>query len=346
MSSDLYVSVLVPLYNKEFYVEEALDSLINQTLDKSKFEIIIRDNCSTDNSYKIAKKYKEKYPDLIKLYQNEKNVGANENGNKIFNDGTGKYLAYLDADDYFDSDYLEKLLNKALSIKGGYDYIKCNQKEFVDGTSKVTLGKIGASKYSTHGFHSSLIKRTLWQGNNIRLDPKGSDVDPLPVYFSIGFYSKTHYTFKNYYGYNFRIQPSGSSQKNFNNNFDNIRDRLKRSMKYYHSFSKEHKGMFFEYLSIRSIMSFYWFMPKLHQSLGQHYSDKDLEILWNDMQTYFKNNFKKRNLNPCLLFMPASPSTKLQILMSGYYNLVVRFNLFSLYKFFVRQKTSVINLSN
>src|SRR5699024_6015694 len=92
------VSVIVPVYNSELYLKDCLDSLVNQTLKD--LEIIIVDDASTDKSLKIIMEYKNKYPNIIKVFQNEQNKGQGASRNVGLSLATGEYIGFLDSDDY------------------------------------------------------------------------------------------------------------------------------------------------------------------------------------------------------------------------------------------------------
>lgn len=106
MNNQPLVSILMNCYNGEKYLKEAIDSIYAQTYNN--WEIIFIDNCSVDNSAEIAKSYDD---GRLKYYQTEKNIplGAARNfGLKLI---SGKYLAFLDTDDIWMFDKLEKQLN-------------------------------------------------------------------------------------------------------------------------------------------------------------------------------------------------------------------------------------------
>ena len=116
------VSVIVPVYNAEDYIEKCLDSLINQSLKD--IEIIVVDDGSTDDTYKVVSKYKEK----IKLIK-QKNGGVASARNKGLSVAEGEYIAFVDSDDWVELDMFSKLYNKA--IENDYDAVECNFK-YVD----------------------------------------------------------------------------------------------------------------------------------------------------------------------------------------------------------------------
>ena len=102
----MLVSILIPVYNSEEYLETAIQSAIEQSWNDT--EIIIVDDGSTDASYDIARKYAG--PNL-KVYRQE-HLGAPSARNMAFMMSSGEYIQYLDADDYMDSDKIEVQLEK------------------------------------------------------------------------------------------------------------------------------------------------------------------------------------------------------------------------------------------
>lgn len=100
------ISVIVPVYNVELYLEKCLNSLVNQTLKE--IEIIIVNDGSQDDSRRIAKEYEDKYPDMIKVVDKE-NGGLSDARNTGIEYATGKYIAFIDSDDYLEKDAFRKL---------------------------------------------------------------------------------------------------------------------------------------------------------------------------------------------------------------------------------------------
>lgn len=97
------VSVCMLAYNREKYISKSLDSILMQKMDFD-YEIVVGDNCSTDNTKDIILEYYEKYPGLFKLIFQKTNIGLAKNQFHTLNACTGKYIAILDADDYW-TDY-------------------------------------------------------------------------------------------------------------------------------------------------------------------------------------------------------------------------------------------------
>lgn len=107
--TDKKVSIIMPAYNAEKYIEEAVGSVIAQTY--SNWELFIIDDCSSDNTPEIAKKLSEKDSRIIFL-QNEENVNVAKTRNKGFECCSGDYVALLDSDDIWLPEKLEKQLEK------------------------------------------------------------------------------------------------------------------------------------------------------------------------------------------------------------------------------------------
>ncbi|MEI7451808.1 MAG: glycosyltransferase family 2 protein [Candidatus Falkowbacteria bacterium] len=90
------VSVLMPAYNAEKYIGEAIESILNQAFND--FEFIIIDDCSTDKTWEIIQEYAQK-DSRIKAFHNEKNLGIAGNRNKLKKIAQGEYVIWQDADD-------------------------------------------------------------------------------------------------------------------------------------------------------------------------------------------------------------------------------------------------------
>jgi glycosyltransferase involved in cell wall biosynthesis len=96
MQENPLVSVLMTAYNREGYIAEAIESVLNSTYKN--FELIIVDDRSTDNTLSIAQSYQQK-DERIKVYENEKNLQDYPNRNKAASYAKGKYLKFIDSDD-------------------------------------------------------------------------------------------------------------------------------------------------------------------------------------------------------------------------------------------------------
>lgn len=104
------ISVIIPVYNDEEYLHVCINSVINQTY--SDLEIICVDDDSSDSSYDILQ-YFAKKDDRIKVLKNEHNKGLGYNRNRGMEVATGKYVSFLDSDDWISPDTFEVLIEKA-----------------------------------------------------------------------------------------------------------------------------------------------------------------------------------------------------------------------------------------
>lgn len=118
------VSIIIPVYNSELYLEKCLDSLINQTLKD--IEIICIDDGSKDDSLKILNKYANKDSRIKILKQKHKKQGAARNLGIQF--ATGNYIGFVDSDDWVELNMFEKLYKKAIESES--DIVMCNFKAY------------------------------------------------------------------------------------------------------------------------------------------------------------------------------------------------------------------------
>ncbi|WP_289705699.1 glycosyltransferase [Bacteroides acidifaciens] len=105
------LSIIVPVYNVENWLSRCASSLINQDLDKSEYEIIFVNDGSTDDSFEIAKKYSESYDNIILISQENKGLSAARNAG--INKANGKYIWFVDSDDWIEPNIAGQLLKEA-----------------------------------------------------------------------------------------------------------------------------------------------------------------------------------------------------------------------------------------
>lgn len=128
------ISVIMPAFNVEKYIKEAIDSILNQTY--SHFELLICDDGSSDKTWEII----NTYDDIrIRKYQNSKNIGNLKTSNNLFSKCIGEYITIQDADDYSDvkrfEQYISYLkLNPLVGVLGtNYTIVDQSGKEIVYG---------------------------------------------------------------------------------------------------------------------------------------------------------------------------------------------------------------------
>lgn len=125
------VSVIVPVYNVEKFIDKCLNSLVNQTLKE--IEIIVVNDGSPDNSQKIIDKYVKKYPEKVQSFIKE-NGGQGSARNIGIVKAKGEYISFVDSDDWLDLDALEKMYS--LAKKDNSDIVIC---DMVDHYANYTI---------------------------------------------------------------------------------------------------------------------------------------------------------------------------------------------------------------
>lgn len=113
------VSVIMPAYNAERFIVEAINSVINQTI--TDWELIVIDDCSSDETLEIIRTY-SKNDKRIQAVANDRNMGVARTRNRGLELACGKYVALLDSDDYWAPQFLEKMLARAEETKTDITY--------------------------------------------------------------------------------------------------------------------------------------------------------------------------------------------------------------------------------
>lgn len=177
MENSPLVSVLIPVYNVEKYIERCLVSLFSNTII-NECEIVIVDDCSPDNSMEVIHYVLEKFPAMqekIVLCAHDSNCGVAAARNTALLHARGKYIIYVDSDDWVEKDYLEKLYKEA--EKKDSDVVACNlwksflhKKTFANAvlpeTGKECLKELLQGKVPGW-LHEKLIKRSILIDNSI-----------------------------------------------------------------------------------------------------------------------------------------------------------------------------------
>ena len=121
------VSVIVPVYNVENFIDKCLNSLVNQTLKQ--IEILVINDGSPDNSQKIIDEYVKKYPEKVKSFIKE-NGGQGSARNVGIENAVGEYISFVDSDDWLDLETLEEMYNIAKKEKS--EIVICDMVDHYD----------------------------------------------------------------------------------------------------------------------------------------------------------------------------------------------------------------------
>lgn len=128
------LSIIVPVYNTQQYLEKCLHSLVNQTLED--IEILVVNDGSTDNSEAIIEEFAKKYPDKLHVYKKE-NGGLSSSRNYGIDKSLGEYIGFVDSDDYVALDMYEKMYDKAK--KCDLDIVVCDTVKVYDDNEKEVM---------------------------------------------------------------------------------------------------------------------------------------------------------------------------------------------------------------
>ena len=155
---DMKLSVIVPIYNVEPYLEACLDSLLSQTIGD--FEILLVDDGSKDRSGEIADRYAAEHPELIRCMHID-NGGQGRARNLALPLAQGEFVGFIDSDDWIEPDMYKKLYDKAQET--GADVVYCDFLEhFSDGREQILPATYQAHPLSAAGSScNKIFRRTL-----------------------------------------------------------------------------------------------------------------------------------------------------------------------------------------
>ena len=188
------ISVVMPVYNAEAYIIDAIESILNQTFNE--FEFIIIDDCSKDGCWEIIQKYARQDERIVAI-RNDKNLKISKTLNKGIAIAKGKYIARMDADDCSYTDRLEKQYmfmeeNPDIGICGGTMEV-CDEHMNVIGTRKYKLTDKEIRKkifYYSPFCHASTIYKTKYIQSIKGYNEYLYDAEDYDMYFRIGLLGK------------------------------------------------------------------------------------------------------------------------------------------------------------
>jgi glycosyltransferase involved in cell wall biosynthesis len=173
------VSILIPVYNVEEYLNDCVQSILSQARDCN-IEILLLDDCSTDTSREICLELCVLYPDRIRLLSHDQNSGLSAARNSLLEASRGEYLWFIDSDDYLLPGTLQKLMTIIASQSP--DLILCDyekrrflkKKTFPGSGRKLQDDKVqlisGVFQHRKMYAWSRISRRSLW-GSDLRFPP-------------------------------------------------------------------------------------------------------------------------------------------------------------------------------
>lgn len=228
------ISIIIPVFNVEKHIEKSIDSIFNQTIYTDDIEVILVDDCSTDNSGLIIDEYALKYENFRAIHLDENSGAAGKPRNVGLNIASSDFVMFLDSDDCFMDNALEVLLNKIKDdeelniVLGGYVNIHGEKREtvlpfrgnentyFEDTQNELDLVEINPA------ISSKIFRKDFLIENNITF-PEGIPGQDLVFFLNSFFHSNKVLSLSNFIVYK-RILRSDVSDKSmsFNLNYNYI----------------------------------------------------------------------------------------------------------------------------
>lgn len=187
------ISIVIPVYNVENYLVHCLDSIVNQIT--SKVEILLINDGSTDNSRKICIEYEKMFEEIILI--DKVNGGLSDARNHGIKNARGKYIVFVDSDDFLEDGYISILL-ECLKLHNGVDIIMHSYNEYIEDSNKYEIksifnnidcgfysltqeSKVDLFKKASHMWPAwkNVVKKTFIDSNNLyfKKDFLHEDVD-------------------------------------------------------------------------------------------------------------------------------------------------------------------------
>ncbi len=287
------VSIIVPVYNVEKYIEKCLNSLVKQTMED--IEIIIVNDGSKDNSINVINKFIKQYPEKIQ-YLEKKNGGLSDARNYGLPYAKGEYIAFLDSDDYVEEDMYEKMYK--LAKKENSDMVECDFIWEYPNKQKEDIGQIYTNKKQMLEkvrvvAWNKLIKTNIVIENKITF-PKGyryEDVEftykLVPYLNRVSFLKKpcVHYVQRE----NSISNLQNERTKEIFNVLDHVLDFYKKN-NIYDEYKEELEYIYTRYLLCSSLLR----MVKIK---NKKIKNKLLEETWEKLNYNFPNWKRNRILN-------------------------------------------------
>lgn len=298
------ISIVVPVYNSEKYLEKCLQSVMNQTFQN--FELLLVNDGSTDNSQNIIDSYKAIYKERIKSYI-QKNSGQSSARNLALNYINGEYVTFLDSDDYLDRDYLEVLYKTAKENHS--DVVLSGQKK-VDEEGKVRI----IIKYDVDKYPDCILRRLNFSGKLYRADylkkhnmkfAEGKIYEDNPFNFKMIFLAK-NLKILSYVGYNQVGHFGSTTSKKIDEKKLPLKE-IEDSIKYIMT-NKEDLNDYavFEYTVLSFFTYFIFQANKKHMYLDINDRQSDIEVIKkicsfteDILEKYFPGFWKNKFIRLC-----------------------------------------------
>lgn len=227
--SEKLISIIIPCYNVEKYVDRCFDSLKNQTIGIDKMEIIFINDASSDGTLSKLSSYEEQYPEDILVINFEENQRQGTARNVALEYASAPYIGYVDADDWVEPTMFEKM-TKLISeydcdfVECGWDYAKdINYRQptkvwgkpgYMELTTADTLYEFIGSKIALVSLWDKVFKKSFLVDNNIYCPERILHEDIFFVYLAFTYAKSYYYTDEVLYHYFVNEQGTVRAKKN------------------------------------------------------------------------------------------------------------------------------------
>lgn len=272
------ISIIIPFYNVELFIEQCIRSIYNQDIPLEEYEVICVNDCSPDNSVDIVRKLQKEYSNLILIEhtENKKQGGARNTGLKY---AKGQYIWFIDSDDYI----MPNVLNNVYDIisKNNLDFLQFGYNEYNDN-SDIKYGNSIQTNVTT-GSELFFDKRFIWWKNHITPWSKVYNKSFL-IEYNINFaeyvqYEDNDYAFKVYESakrcmhvsencYLYRMNENSITRTKFNaTHIYYWLMLIQRLVFLSHDFKKRNSDIRFQKIIREFIKNTYWNLIKVYKGL-------------------------------------------------------------------------------
>lgn len=277
------ISIVIPVYNAEKYIDKCLKSVLNQTYEN--FEILLINDGSIDKSKSICEKYAKKYKKITLYSQN--NSGPSKARNTGIENSKGDYIIFIDADDYIKENMLEVLYYNAIHYNA--DISMCNVKrvnekgntikdvkKYKQGIIEYNGKEFRANMEDPRGYYTfavnklirkSIIKKVRFR-ENIYYNEDGL------FYYELSENVKKAIYDSNQFLYHYISHPTTATKKGFNDKYLTVLDSFAIINKYYNDFNETNKKIFaYKYVN-HAIRAKYYLIINNHLPQENYKVDK------------------------------------------------------------------------
>lgn len=313
------LSIIIPMYNHEKYVEQAITSMLEGITYK--VEVIVINDASTDKSLERVNNLQNKFSN-IKILQNEKNCGCAYSINKGLEVAQGKYIGINSSDDFVDEGYYQKMLD--IAFKENADVVCANIANYNEKTSEITYCKIEEGNITQETIKYEVnpiqVKSTTLLGHwtassaSTKIIKKeyydkykfiGTKANDVPCIYPIMALAKKIVYYPNLYKY-YRVLPKSLSRKDDEESYNSVGDSMVKAFKLMDNIENSNEEK--EVLFFNNCMSYFFNVlvkiedDKLRQKCTQNYYQKLTKYnpeIFKEMKKsiYFKNFFKIHNIS-------------------------------------------------